>query len=885
MKLPGFLRRAGINQRVLLLALIPTLLATLLMFAFYTQERLIDAREDLRHDGELLASYLAASAEYGLLSGNRDALRQLAQPALTNPWIDRVAFVDAEGQPLVGEQLLAAEQIDAARADPRSLMLATPIHLTAVTVEDFSTANADTNQPVILGWVLLQLDDTELQQRERTIWMVGLLIACGGALIAILLALAIGRTITLPIRRISATVDQLHQGQLGARTEVSDSGELGELARGINNLAFQVQQTQDHLEAEVNKATRDLQITLDALEAQNNQLELARNKAEQANRTKDEFLARMSHELRTPLTSVLGFVDLLRKTMLDNTQQEYTKVIGRTSKLLLSLIDDLLDFSKLSSNAIRLEQLPFNLDACIEEILELHLPSARQKGIDLVFVPDPALPERVIGDPTRLSQVLSNLVGNAIKFTQQGEVAVTLSARCAQSRVDIQLEVRDTGIGISEQQQQHLFQPFSQADSSITRRFGGTGLGLVISRRLTELMGGQLRLESTAGVGTSVCLELSFEAVAAPPAARLYPQLPVLLYDRRPLSRRALMRRLEYLGCEVTLMRNRRQLLSELAERGDHYQRLLLSLSRRELKALKGAEFLQPIRARYPHPVVLIANLNRDDLAEELKRELAPLRLLSKPFTGAALAQSLASAQPITVSTTAPTSRDLEGITVLVAEDNHFNQLLISRMLELHGAHPLIAATGREALQRLQDEAVDLILMDIHMPEMDGIEATRAIRALPGPESGIPIITLTAGQAEQEARALRGLNIAAALGKPINEPQLINAINSACHLPSDSAAEPVLQRPRLSRYGIAAGELGHELKHQLAAMQAAYDNHDSTTMRDHSHQLMGLAGLLGMSELDAAAERFNRAVKAEQRQQMATELQQMAELIKQALAG
>ncbi|HEY5717990.1 MAG TPA: histidine kinase dimerization/phospho-acceptor domain-containing protein, partial [Motiliproteus sp.] len=330
----GPLRNANIHQRVMLLALIPTLLITLILFAFTTRERLNDAREDLHHESMQLLDYLAVSAEYGLLSGNRETLEQLAQPILSNPAVSAISFLDAEGRPLVGPHQPDVATLSSANGSDRLVMsngwlYHRPILLSSVGVDDFRQREG--KKLLQLGWVLLEINNSQLRQRENDILCAGVLSSLAGLLLAIWLALVIGRSISRPVQRISQTIDLLQHDQLDARVTVKDGGELGELQRGINLLAAQVQRNRDHLQSEVVKSTRDLQVTLDALEVQNRRLEQARQRAEKANHTKDEFLARMSHELRTPLTSVLGFVGLLGKTALDSQQQEYAQVIQRTS--------------------------------------------------------------------------------------------------------------------------------------------------------------------------------------------------------------------------------------------------------------------------------------------------------------------------------------------------------------------------------------------------------------------------------------------------------------------------------------------------------------------------------------------------------------------------
>src|SRR5690606_30736884 len=327
---------------------------------------------------------------------------------------------------------------------------------------------------------------------------------------------------SLPTRRSSdlitamtRTVRELEQGNLYTQLETRSNDELAILAQGINHLAMTVAESRQNLQRKVFDATHRLQSILDDLQQKNQELDIARQEAEAANQAKSDFLAQMSHELRTPITAIQGFVRLLGDSKLDSAEKRYCEIIQQASLQLLQLIDDILDITRLQSNGIVLETSVFNLTDCIETPISLMAPTAHQKGLELILDIAPDVPQALIGDTLRVRQIVYNLVSNAIKFTTSGEVVVQVQTRGSDhNTARLAISVIDTGIGIPEKQRALIFEPFSQADNSISRRFGGSGLGLTIVRNLVMLMGGTISLDSMAGKGSTFSVELPLPVAA-----------------------------------------------------------------------------------------------------------------------------------------------------------------------------------------------------------------------------------------------------------------------------------------------------------------------------------------------------------------------------------
>lgn len=770
--------RYGLRARVITLTLAPTLIIGLLLSAFFSFNRYQDLEGQVVNTGTSIIEPLAIASASGMQLESRESVRQLISYAhrKNSNLVRSIAVFDERHELFVTsnfhpdfESLTYPKDKPIPHLSSSNLLDNTLILRTPIIAEGqyINSANGQSQANQAIGYIAIELDLSSLRlQQYQEVFSAFLVLILGLGLSGVF-AFRLMHDVTQPITHMKNMVDRIRRGHLDVRIEGKMHGELDSLKNGINAMAVSLSEYHVEMQHSIDQATSDLRETLEQLEIQNVELDIAKKRAQEAARVKSEFLANMSHELRTPLNGVIGFTRQMLKTHLSTSQTDYLQTIERSANNLLSIINDILDFSKLEAGKLALENIPFEFQASLEEVVNLQATNAHEKGLELTLKIDPKVPPGVVGDPLRIQQILTNLVGNSIKFTERGNIDISVELRSqTEDNIELQFMVRDTGIGISERQQAQLFQAFSQADASISRRYGGTGLGLVITQKLVSQMGGEISLTSRLHQGSTFWFTLRLSTTDMPMTELIETQClqdkQLLLIEPNMQAASITQQILTQAGLVVTYR-------SVMPDESTSYDYVLLNLAANQEYQLDTVSGWAIGAKKIAQNVIIGTPSTELALGEQLMKEV-DVQCITKPLSRKKLLQTLISNQAPTLIAPAIETHSEEKLplTVLAVDDNPANLKLITALLKERVETVISCTNGQQAIDKATSTPFDIIFMDIQMPQMDGVTACKHIKKLAN-NANTPIIAVTAHAMVGERDRLLAAGMDDYLTKPIEE--------------------------------------------------------------------------------------------------------------------
>jgi two-component system, NarL family, sensor histidine kinase BarA len=764
------MRRSSIKLQILVIMMVPVLMIDAVLTYIHVNDSVGQAEKILRSNGEIIAKQIAGASEFDLFSGNFDHIQHLLNRSINTNDIVFTAVYDSKGQ-VVAE--VSGKEYNEAESSSY-LYYRYPIQTQTLEGSDvFSTQiEYPSAGSINLGWVHLYISRQRLFKSKMAIYREALIIFCSTMLMAVILTFFISRRITKPVFTLIEYLKKIETGHLGEVIKPIENNEIGDVHKGFNSMSQALLANRMQLDQKIKTATLDLMNAITDLEYKNREISLARDEAQNANKVKSQFLANISHEIRTPINGIKGFANLLTQTGLNPQQRRYAEIINQSTSDLSSIVNEVLDFSKIESEKVEIIESNFDLYELAESTRDSLFTTAIDKHIDLYLTIYSDTPRYLVGDKLRLKQILINLIGNAIKFTDKGYVEIVIHLEeQSENQILIKFKIRDSGIGISKDDQKQLFQAFKQIESDSNRRFSGTGLGLVISKNLACLMGGDIMLDSVTNYGSLFTLVLPFK-----PGDVIDPQQLnenddstglLIAFDKKALNEiQSLYNRAGFntefllVDKEAEIQKIRSQIIQNLV----YIDFIVMDLRH---SIFQPDDLFDPDIRQQKRIIIMHYDLHLTSLADDTDYEFISVINTCKNL------QRLITHQPqvVDIARKPATDPGVEPHSVLIVDDNPINLALAVELAQIWGHHPFEASNAEQAMKLFRIKTFDLILLDIQMPEIDGVKLMQMMRK-ERPDLKAPIAAITANILESEKTRLLELGFDAYFSKPIEENKL-----------------------------------------------------------------------------------------------------------------